>query len=83
MQLGRMQLTYGVVGKRVQIYLHEAELRRYLTECAQGVGGWVFLNAPCLACLQHFCLIQNSQQIKINKNTHEQVHVQFLRLILC
>ena len=35
-----------------------------------------FLNAPCLACLQHFCLIQNLQQIKINKNTHEQVHVQ-------
>ena len=28
--------------QRAQSYLHEAELRRYLTECAQGVGGWVF-----------------------------------------
>ena len=41
-QMGRMQLIYGVVGKRAQSYLHEDELQSYLTEYAQGVGGWVF-----------------------------------------
>ena len=52
----RMQWTYGVVDKRVQIYLHESELLRYLTECAQGVGGWVFLKCTLFSMPSTFLL---------------------------
>ena len=37
-----MQMIYGVVGKWMQSYVHEHGMQSYLTECAQGVGGWVF-----------------------------------------